>query len=123
MTDRPTLADIQAAIDEHGSKRAAARSLGIAESTLRGVLKRADEEQAQTPPEVVEAPEAAQEAAQATRKPNRAERRAWARRQYRTPAGDETEESLHYRRVRRMTRPFRRAFSNWQPLVMGGGRS
>lgn len=146
-TDTPSRVDtVRAAIAEHGSQRAAARALGLPESTLRSILKRAEADAAaQAATEATTATERGKalheaisaygEAAlaeadvevEAAPLPSVGERLAAAWKQRRidvatAPRPKLTRAQLFYRAHRRRTRPFRRAFGD-RRAVAAAGRS
>lgn len=113
MTDPST---IRAAVAEHGSQRAAARHLGIAESTLRGILRREPEEVVEAVP-VRYAREKGSKRDQGVRTPKAPQNQPKAPAQ---PTEDELvrRDALRRRRSRRLRfAEFRRAFKGILPIA------
>jgi molybdenum-dependent DNA-binding transcriptional regulator ModE len=137
MTPTPTPEAILAAKAEHGSLRAAARALGRSESTLRGILKRAeataaqeetvvrDETHRMTTAQLRRAADglaqlgttAAEATTQLVEMKDALNREPLSRPLNRAERRDEHRRSLRKAVQRRLQRPYRRAFSDWTGTV------
>jgi transposase-like protein len=119
MTERPTPEAIRNAVEEAGSVRGAARQLDIAESTLRGILKRAEADTPAEPAEAVSEPVAGSKRALGIITPKAPQNRPRLHVVPDPPSAEEQRVAANRAQRRRMRRglaQFRKAFKGILPI-------